>query len=198
MKLRMLLIGMSVFLASAAYAIDPPDKDKPKKDERKLEVDNPVRKVSGMMKGSADSLGKVEAPAAVGTEPKKTPVEKIDGVKEEQKKILEELDKLIKMAQKSQSSSSSQKKQQKKKDQSEKSQQPRNSGSAGSSPMSDERDVFRTVKQGRGRGAPDVKEMWGKLPDASREEIQQLPLEKLPMKYQKLLYRYFKALSEQK
>ena len=69
---------------------------------------------------------------------------------------------------------------------------------AASSPAASERDFIRQVSPGVGAGAPDLREMWGKLPDAQRDEVLQLLREKLPLKYKQLLIWYFKALSEKK
>ncbi len=180
--LRAVTFALAALVAGSAFALEPPDETEGEKQELKREVRNPVRKVSGMMEKAGKLLHKLDTG---------------DDTQEQQKKILEELDKLIRMAQNS-SSSSSQSRQRKGSSSGSK-QRPRNSGaSTGSSPMPDERDVLRSVRKRPGEGAPDLREIWGKLPEAPREDIMQLLSEKLPMKYRQLLYLYFKALSEKK
>ena len=195
-------LALSVLLclvvsARAAEPADPPAEPPVEagaavaKPDAKEKPENPVLKLSAMMKNAGKLLD------TVGTgEP----------TQKEQKKILAELDRLIEMAQKSSSSSSSQ--QQQKQQQKQKQGQPKNSqqkpGNAktgqgkGTSPAPNETDVLGSVKTRLGEGAPDLRAIWGKLPDAPRDDVMQLLREKLPMKYKQLLYLYFKALSEKK
>ena len=183
MKHTMVLMLVAVVLTGVAFATVP--SDKPGKTKPKAEVDfkNPVRKISAMMKKAGKLLDQLETG---------------DPTQDEQKKILEELDKLIEMAEKSSSSSSQQQQQRDRNKTKNAKQQPQNSGGRGSTPMGSERDVFRAVRPRLGAGAPDARQMWGKLPEATRDEILQLLNEKLPLKYQQLLKLYFKALSEKK
>ena len=182
MKRAMMLVVMIAVLIGVAFAVEPADKESTEKKEPKIDVKNPIRKVSGMMKKAGKLLDDMKT-----GEP----------TQEEQKKILKELDRLIQLAQQSQSSSS-QTHPKKQGDPNNSDKQPQNTGGSGSSPMSDERDVYRAVRPRLGTGAPDLREMWGKLQDMPRDEILQLLNEKLPMKYKQLLYLYFKALSEKK
>ena len=154
-------------------------------------ADNPLRELSVMMKRAGELLDTLDTGAPTQAE---------------QRKILGELDRLIKMAQKSSSSSSSQQQQQQQQNK-QKQSQPKNSqqqkpgnskAGQGNTPAPDESDVLGSVKTRLGDGAPDLRAIWGKLPDAPRDDVQQLLSEKLPMKYKQLLYLYFKALSENK
>jgi len=181
MKASALLFSLLVILSGPAPGARPATKTGEK--EKKIDVNNPIRKISSMMEKAGELLDKLNTGKLT---------------QEEQKKILKELDRLIEMAQSS-SSSSSQKPQKKdKQEDPQNRQQPQNTGAAGSSPMGQERDAFRAVRSRLGTGAPDVRQMWGKLPDAPRGEILQLLSEKLPLKYRQLLYWYSKALSEKK
>ena len=177
----MLSMALLAVLGAAADAAEPAAP----KPAAKQQFDNPVRKVSAMMKKAGKLLDTLETG---------TPTQ------EEQKKILVELDRLIKMAQKSSSSSSQQQQQQQQQSQPKNAQQqPKNAGGRpGSTPATDEADILHPVETHLGAGAPDLREIWGKLPDAPRDDVMQLLREKLPMKYKQLLYLYFKALSEKK
>jgi len=170
-------------LCSAACAAEPAEpKPEPK---AKQQFDNPVRKISGMMKKAGELLDKLETGKPT---------------QEEQKKILAQLDRLIAMAQKACSSSPQQQRPRTGEQGRQPQQQPGNTGGAsqGSSPAPDEKDILRPVKTHLGRGAADLREVWGKLPDVRRDEVMQLLNEKLPVKYKQLLILYFKALSEKK
>jgi hypothetical protein len=180
MTRALLAIALVLALVAPCPAADPPA-DKKAKD--KVDVENPIRKISEMMVKAAKLLEKLDTGKPT---------------QEEQKKILTELDLLIQMAQQSSSKSSPKPRDRQKQPKDPKAGQPKNSSSSSSSATKDERDVRRPVTPRLGKGAPDVKEMWGKLRDAPREEIQQLFNEKLPMKYRQLLYLYLKALSEKK
>jgi len=178
------LMLAAIVLPGVAFATVPPDKPRKTKPKAELGFKNPVRKISAMMKKAGKLLDQLETG---------------DPTQDEQKKILEELDKLIEMAEKSSSSQQQQQQQQRERNKTRNTrQQPQNSGNTGGSPMQSERDVFRAVRPRLGAGAPDARQMWGKLPEATRDEILQLLNEKLPLKYQQLLKLYFKALSEKK
>jgi len=120
---------------------------------------------------------------------------------EEQKKILAQIDVLIEQAKKQQppSGGGSQQKPESKPDQPQP-KQPENSTSSakGSKPVQDERDISRNVNVAPGEGAPDLKEMWGKLPEAQRDEVMQLLTEPIPQKYKTLLKLYWEAIAEKK
>lgn len=183
-----LSLAVVICLAASAGAAEPTKPTGPggPPPTTKRQFDNPVREVSALMKKASELLGTLDTGAPT---------------QEEQKKILAELDRLIKMSQKSSSSSSSQQQQQQ-----QKPSQPKNSqqkpgntkAGQGSSPAPDETDVLGSVRTRLGAGAPDLRAIWGKLPDAPRDDVMQLLREKLPMKYKQLLYLYFKALSEKK
>ncbi len=177
--------AMCILISALCTGPARPAEPVPAGDEKtaELDVNNPVRKISEMMKKAASLLEKFETGSPT---------------QEEQKKILEELDRLIEMAQQSSSSSSQQQQQEQKPGDPRNSSEPRNTGGSASSPVTDERDILRQVSPGVGAGAPDLREMWGKLPDAQRDEVLQLLREKLPLKYKQLLIWYFKALSEKK
>lgn len=171
---------LGAFLVARAAAAVPDPETRPRAD-----AENPVRGVSQMMKTAAGLLEKLQT-----GEP----------TQDEQKKILEELDRLIAMAQKACSSSSSRQQQQQQQQQADPKdvRDPQNAGGAsgGNRPMDDERDVLRSVSPDLGEGAPDLREIWGRLPDARRDEILQLLSEPLPLKYKDLIVRYLKAISE--
>lgn len=171
-------------LCSAACAAEPAEPKREPEPKPKQQFDNPVRKISGMMKKAGELLDKLETGKPT---------------QEEQKKILAELDRLIEMAQKA-CSSSPQPQPRPGQQGRQPQQQPGNTGGAspGSSPAPDEKDILRPVKTRLGRGAVDLREVWGKLPDVRRDDVMQLLNEKLPVKYKQLLILYFKALSEKK
>jgi len=166
-----------LFVLSTLYASPVPQPPSAEPD-----VQNPVRDVSEMMKQAGELLGKLETG---------TPTQ------DEQKKILEELDRLIDLAQQSQSSSK-QRQQQQNQSESQPQPQPQNSESRGNSPAQAERNIPRAVGPAAGSEPPDLREIWGKLPDTKRDEVLQLLNEKLPMQYKELIKQYFKALSEKK
>jgi cell division protein FtsN len=172
--------------AGPAFAIDPTGKKTPDETTKKAEDKNPVRKVSAMMKKVSDLMKQLKTG---------------DLTQEEQKKVLKELDRLIALAQQHQQQQPQQQnpqQQQQKQKNRKPQQQPQNSQQQKSSqPMRDERDVLGRVRQGLGPDAPDLGEMWGRLPDQQRDEIMQLLSEKLPLKYKQLLYLYYKSLSEE-
>jgi len=150
------------------------------------ETDNPICKLSDMMKRAGELLDSLET-----GEP----------TQEEQKKVLAELDILIKMAEESSQKQQQQQQQQPNPGEAGQRQQksPGSSGTAtGASPMPDESDVTRTVTQQLGEGAPDLRELWGKLPEAQRDDFMQLLSEPLPLEYKMLIILYSKALSEKK
>jgi len=170
---------LGALLVGRAAAAVPDPETRPRAD-----AENPVRGVSQMMKRAAGLLEKLQTG---------------ESTQEEQKKILEELDRLIAMAQKACSSSSSRQQQQQQQQTDPKDvRDPQNAGGAsgGNRPMDDERDVLRSVSPDLGEGAPDLREIWGRLPDAQRDEILQLLSEPLPLKYKDLIIRYLKAISE--
>ncbi len=173
-------------LAGAAPAVVPDDAGKATPEEKTggPDVDNPIRKISEMMKKAGDLLAKLETG---------------DPTQDEQKKILKELDRLIELAQKSSSSSKNQQQREQQNEDERTQPQPKNSGaSTGTSPMQNERNVPRSVKPGVGTDPPDLREIWGKLPDVRRDEILQLLNEDLPQQYKELVKLYLKALSERK
>lgn len=181
----LIALALGGALCSAACAAEPAEPKPEPEPKPKQQFDNPVRKISSMMKKASELLDKLETG-------KRT--------QEEQKKILAELDRLIAMAQKASSSSSQQPRPRPGQKGRQPQQQPRNTGGAsqGSSPAPDEKDILRPVKTHLGRGAADLREVWGKLPDVRRDDVLQLLNEKLPLKYKQLLILYFKALSEKK
>jgi hypothetical protein len=183
MRLIPIALCLLVLLPGRGAAAHPEGKKSPDKREQKMDVNNPIRKISGMMEKAGKLLDRLETGKPT---------------QEEQKKILGELDRLIELAQKaSSSSSSSQRRQQNQSGEPKNSAQPDNSARDGASPMPDSRDVYRVFRPRLGEGAPDLREMWGKLPGAERDEILQLLKEKLPLKYKQLLYLYYRALSEE-
>ncbi len=187
-----LALAVLVSLALVAGAAEPVVPMKPVKllPGAKPKAENPLRELSQMMAKAGKLLDTLDTGAPTQAE---------------QKKILGELDRLIKMAQKSSSSFSSQQQQQQQQNK-QKQSQPKNTqkkpGNAkdgeGNTPAGDESDVLGSVRTRLGDGAPDLRAIWGKLPDAPRDDVMQLLREKLPMKYKQLLYLYFKALSENK
>ena len=179
-SIALALGGALCSAACAAEPAEPKPQSKPKQ-----QFDNPVRKISGMMKKAGELLDKLETGKPT---------------QEEQKKILADLDRLIEMAQKTSSSSSQQQRPRPGQQGQQPQRQPGNKGGAsqGSSPAPDEKDILRPVKTRLGRGPADLREVWGKLPDVRRGEVMQLLNEKLPVKYKQLLILYFKALSEKK
>lgn len=204
-KMRPAAIWAAAFaaLVGAAFAVEPAGGTAKKSTQHKLNVDNPVRKVSSMMKHAGKLMKEFKGAARTAADQEKALREQKrvlaeqNRIRKEQQDILKELDRLIKLAQQSTSSSSSSKREEDPKPgDPKKAPKPQNSGGAGSTPMPDERDVFRAVKPRLGSGPPDLRKMWGKLKDAPRGDILQLLSEKLPMRYKRLLYRYFKALSE--
>ena len=148
-------------------------------------VDNPVRAISEFMAKAGRLLKKSETGRPV---------------QEEQEKALKELEQLIELAQQSQSRSSSSRKQNQNQNQQNQApqNQPNTGSSTGTNPAAESRDVARPVRSGTGSDAPNINEIWGKLPEAERERILQQINENLPMKYKQMLYLYFKALSEKK
>ena len=155
----------------AAHAIDPAGDTKSGDKQGKVDVNNPIRYISLLMKKAGKLLEALETG---------TPTQ------EEQKKALAELDRLIQLAEEASSSAQNQRQRQKQdKDSGSKPPQPKDSSgtSTGGSPMSVEADVMRAIRQKLGSEPPDLKEMWGKLPDAARDEILQLLSEKLPLQY---------------
>ncbi len=181
-SLRILIIVIVLSAACAANAAEPvePEAPAPKPENQ---FDNPVRKISDLMTKAGKLLETLET-----GEP----------TQEEQKKILAELDRLIEMAEKSSSSSSSRQQQQQQQQQ-QMPQQPKNAGAGGGSrPAQDETDNLRPTTGRPGSGAPDLREIWGTLPQKTRDDVDQLLQEKIPAKYKKLIDRYFRALSEEK
>ena len=183
-KRAALALAALIALGASASAAEPAEPQP----TAKKQFDNPVRKLSAMMKKAGKLLDTLETGAPT---------------QDEQKKILAELDRLIKMAQESSSSSSSQQQQKQNQQSQPKNAQPKpgntKTGRAkGASPAPNETDILGSVRTRLGAGAPDLRAIWGKLPDAPRDDVMQLLREKLPMKYKQLLYLYFKALSEKK
>ena len=43
-----------------------------------------------------------------------------------------------------------------------------------------------------------MKELWGALPERARQQMQQLPVEDFPPKYERLIEEYFRRLAEEK
>jgi hypothetical protein len=175
-----LLVATALLLAPpASHAVD--EEEEKAADEEKPDVRNPVRKISSSMKRAGELLEKLETG---------------DPTQEEQKKILKELDRLIEMAQKSGSSGSNSPRDRNRNRSKPRNTTPNNSGGRGSSPMRDERDVYRAVRPNLGSGAPDLRELWGKLPPKQRDEVLQLLREELPLRYKRLIKLYYKAMSE--
>ncbi len=173
----------TIIASGTLFASIPAPQPRPEKKEPEPALDNPIRKVSDMMKEAAQLLEKLKTD---------TPTQ------EQQKKILSELDVLIEMAQQ-QSSSSPSPGQQKKAGAEQEKQPPSPKPTPGTSPAPSESDILRPVGVHPSGTEPNLVNLWGKLPDAPRDDIMQLlNNEELPMKYRRLLYFYLKALSEKK
>lgn len=185
----MILAAALIAPAGLAHAAEPAQPAEPGSARGPwiTETDNPICKVSDMMKRAGKLLDSLET-----GEP----------TQEEQKNILAELDVLIKMAEKSSQQQQQQQQQQQNPGEASQQQQQKNPGSSGkatgASPAPDETDITRTVTQQLGESAPDLRELWGKLPEAQRDDFMQLLSEPLPLEYKLLIILYSKALSEER
>lgn len=203
--IRSTCIAVALILAaSPAHAVRPSGEEKSEgTEEQETPVKNPIRKIAEMMKAVGIDLGKLkvgeltqEQQEAI-IEAQKKLLEEQDHITEEQQAILKKLDELIKMAQKAESSSQSQQRQKKRpSDQDHHDRQPQNASGRGSSPMRQERDVFRDVRPGHGRGAPDDRERWGELGPMMKDRGFRALADKLPAKYRELLRRYFRVTGQ--
>ncbi|MFO7898504.1 MAG: hypothetical protein R6V58_05530 [Planctomycetota bacterium] len=193
-----------VLAATPAYAVRPSGEEKSEEAEKQeTQAKNPIRKIAEMMKAVGIDLGKLKAGDLTREqqeaiiEAQKKLLEEQDHITEEQQAILKKLEELIKMAQKAESSSQpQQRRKQRPSDKNHHNRQPQNASGRGSAPMRQERDVFRNVRPGHGRGAPDDREKWGELSPMMKDRGFRALADKLPAKYRELLQRYFRVTGQ--